>query len=246
MPENDIRSLLIDGLKRKHLTPERLQGLTEVPMHYLDSLLAGDWADLPARPYVRGYLIKIARELDLDEDDLLDRYQNQFLAASGSFDSLPGNRFALPSFKYRKLLIPFAVLVVIIYAVFFTISSRTPYLELVTPPNESLEPYAVNTPEIVLEGSVEEGDNVFINGDQVEVDSTGTFQYPYTLSLGLNTIEFRVSRFLGKEIRVITQVFFERTPVIIEDSSDDSQLLEATDEPASSSVELDSEDDTIN
>lgn len=238
MSEKKLSKILSEALANKHFSVERLQTNTGIPSHYLDSLLDGNWENLPAKPYVRGYLIALADELNLDEEELLDIYKKEAFSASGRGDNLPGNRFALPKlrFKLKFILIALAALAFLIYIITFSINSRTPYLQLINPELSS-EAVLVRRPTIELAGVVEKGDSVFIAGEQVEVDDDGKFFYEYNLQAGLNTIEFRVKRFLGKEIRVLSQVLFERIQFPEENVETDEQVTSEIDSGAEISNE---------
>jgi hypothetical protein len=229
-----IEKMLQEAMANKHIGVDRLQSLTEIPSHFLDALLISDFENLPAKPYVRGYLVKLADVLDLDEGELISIYENEFLKSSGASDALPSNRFALPKFNYKKLLLPALALLIIVYVAIFALRSRTPYLEIISLPASS-EAVVVSSPEVLLEGRVKPGDSLFVNEEEVPVDGAGRFAYEYALEPELNTLVFEVKRFLGKEIRVTRQVFYRSIQLEVEDD----EVLEL--ESATSSTSSDSE-----
>lgn len=233
-----IEKLLQEAMASKHIGVERLQSLTDIPTHFLDALLTSDFESLPAKPYVRGYIAKLSKALDLDEDELLALYENESLSSSGIKDELPSNRFALPKLSYKSFILPVLIAVVIIYIIVFAIRSRTPYLELISLPATS-EAFEVSSPTISLEGRIKPGDTLFINGEKLAVDSAGRFEHEYLLEPELNTLVFEVKRFLGKEIRVTRQVFFRRIAVDLErDISTSSEEAIAEDDLVTSSEEV--------
>ncbi|PIR88794.1 MAG: hypothetical protein COU09_00425 [Candidatus Harrisonbacteria bacterium CG10_big_fil_rev_8_21_14_0_10_44_23] len=204
-----LQELLNSKIEEKRFTIDRLGQVTDIPRDYLRGILEGMYEDLPPRPYVRGYIVKLAEVLDLDEDLVLNMYRKESLRASGSLDRLPGNRFAIKKFRYRWIIVPIIILAILAYVIFFSRVSGTPYLQLSTPPTQE-DPYVVNTPTIELEGKVEPGDAVFVDGEELAVGSDGGFSYIYNLQPELNTINFQVKRFLGKDISISRRVFYEK------------------------------------
>ncbi|MDP3880897.1 MAG: helix-turn-helix domain-containing protein [bacterium] len=229
-----IEKILQEAMASKHIGVERLQSLTEIPSHFLDALLVSDFENLPAKPYVRGYLVKLADVLDLNEDELVSIYESEFLKSSGSTDALPSNRFALPKFSYKTFVFPALALLIIIYVAVFALRSRTPYLEIISLPASS-EAVVVASPTILLEGRVKPGDSLFVNGEEIPVDSSGRFAYEYALEPELNTLVFEVKRFLGKEIRVTRQIFYRSIQLEVED--DGLDLNNSTSSDQGESVE---------
>ena len=66
-----LSELLNEAISLRGLDVKKLSELTDIPVHYLAALGDGDFAKLPAVPYVRGYLIKTAEALRVDADLLL-------------------------------------------------------------------------------------------------------------------------------------------------------------------------------
>lgn len=217
-----IEKMLQEAMASKHIGVERLQSLTEIPSHFLDALLISDFENLPAKPYVRGYLAKLATALDLDEDELVTIYENEYLASSGEGDALPSNRFALPKLSYKTFLLPALAILIIAYVLTFAIRGRTPYLDLISLPASS-ETIVVSSPTVLLEGRVKARDSLFVNDEEVPVDNSGRFAYEYTLVPELNTLVFEVKRFLGKEIRVTRQVFYRTISIDFDGNATSSE-----------------------
>ncbi len=64
---------------------------------------------------------------------------------------------------------------------------KTPTLTLIIDPIPSF----VNTPIIKIKGSTDKGAIVYVNDEEIDVNSEGKFEIPYTLIEGLNTIVIR-------------------------------------------------------
>ncbi|MBW1708329.1 MAG: helix-turn-helix domain-containing protein [Deltaproteobacteria bacterium] len=64
--------------EEKGITLEEVSKATKIPVSNLEALEIGDEDKLPAPVYVRGFLKAYARELELDEWELLEEYNNTY------------------------------------------------------------------------------------------------------------------------------------------------------------------------
>lgn len=211
MEKRRLREVILDHIEAKDLKIIDVIEKTGIPEPYLDAILNDKRHKLPAYPYVRIYLVKIAELLGLNQADVIADYRREFGdKISGAADTLPANRFALPSSR-KRYLIGGAVLALILLG--YVISNSgffgRPQLLLISPPQGGEEPYVVTSPTIELRGQIDSGDKLIINGQETPVGPGGVFSREYQLNPELNTIEFVVSRFLGKEIKVIRQVYYQ-------------------------------------
>ncbi|MBW2060816.1 MAG: DUF4115 domain-containing protein [Deltaproteobacteria bacterium] len=70
--------------ENKGLTLEEVSKAIRVPVHNLEALESGDDTRLPASVYVKGFIRAYARELELDEQELLEEYNNIYDVAPES------------------------------------------------------------------------------------------------------------------------------------------------------------------
>jgi hypothetical protein len=174
-------------------------------------------------------LNRLADVLGIDREELLAAYKREFSEKfSGAADRLPANRYALPMNR-RRYIIAGSVILGLILVLTVTRSGffGSPELKLTMPPAEP-NPYIIDQQIIELKGSIDPKDTLRINGQEVAVAADGTFVRPYTLSPELNSIEFVVRRFLGKEIRVVRQVYYQGAATSTPAVSADSALEEST------------------
>ena len=82
----------------------------------------------------------------------------------------------------------------------------TPQIQISSPAADNL---IVNSPSIKLSGEVNSRDKLTVNGEEILVGENGHFEKDFSLQPGINTIEFRVKRFLGKETAVVRQVIYQ-------------------------------------
>jgi hypothetical protein len=219
--ERLFHEILADGLERHGITSADVLKESGVPDSYFEALLAGEFKKLPAAPYVRGYIYKIAPLIEMDGGELWALYkkENQ-LKVSGPNDNLPSNRFALKSRKIKYIVwAGFAALLVLVY-VFFNLSglTGTPTLEVFYPQEELT---LAHSPTIRVGGVIEPRDRVLINGSFMRTDD-GRFDVEFPLREGLNTITFSVKRMLGKEITAMRQVLYEPDDSSVEPGAADA------------------------
>lgn len=241
MEKRRLREVILDQIEAKDLKVKDVIEKTGIPESYLDAVLNDKRDKLPAFPYIRIYLIKIAELLGMNASEVVAEYKREFSdKVSGSRDTLPRNRFALPSSRKRYLIVG-GVLALIILTYTLTNSGffGRPHLLLTMPPQDSEDVYVIETPVIQLAGQIESGDKLLINDQEIPVSSEGVFSLEYPLEPELNTIEFTVSRFLGKEIQVTRHVYYKE-PQVAESSSLsplEGVVAGETDEEAVSSTE---------
>ncbi|TRZ64987.1 MAG: helix-turn-helix domain-containing protein [Spirochaetia bacterium] len=208
-----LKEIFNEALGLRNLDVKKLSEMTDIPVHYLSAISSGDPRKLPASPYVRGYLAKIADVLKVDRDSLLEAYKQENslwpAKSSGPEDKLPSNRYALKS--KRKIAVIGAaaagVLVILIFLTFqFSGFLGNPKIEI-TNPVES--PVTVTNPIIKLTGIINPQDKLTINNEEVLAKSDGRFEKEFLLQPDLNTVKFKVKRFLGKEITITKIITYQ-------------------------------------
>ena len=191
----NISEILINVMRDRKVSVEALSNATDIPKRFIDSLISGDFGNLPAKPYVRGYLFKIAEALRIDENSLWQSYKSSAsLTTSGEHDRLPSHSFL--------------VIVVLAFLGFrFNDILGKPDIDVSLPESTTEE-------TIIVSGNVKSGDTLTLNDEVIYPDGEGFFEKRVQLEPGLNTLEFRVKRYLGRESSLTKQVFYnpEITP----------------------------------
>jgi len=204
-----LRDILADQCEAKEIRFEELAKKSGTPEQYLDAIMSNMRTRLPAFPYIRMHLVRIAELLDMPPELLLDAYRQEFSEKlSGAADTLPGNRFALPS-RTRRYQIGGVIVVVFL---FMYLIGRSGFLGrasiILDLPSIDSDPIITSSSTILLTGTVDLGDTLHINGQAVAVDSNGLFSREYSLSPEINIIEFSVKRFLGGSAEITRQVYY--------------------------------------
>jgi len=201
--EKTIVEVLGELMETKRIGIKGLAEVTDVPERYIEALVVGKFEQLPARPYVRGYLFKIAGALEADPNLLWQSYGRFVEAATpAKGDRLPTNRFALKRIRTGRVALLVALVVLLIFLGFRldNILGR-PTLNVSVPETTQAEVITVN-------GEVSPGDTLTLNGEVVYPNEEGRFEKQVGLEPGLNTLEFKVKRYLGRETKVVKQVFY--------------------------------------
>jgi len=202
-----ISEVIQDLMEGKGITVERLSYTTNIPKRFITALKEGNLKALPAKPYVRGYLLKIAAALEVEPDVILEAYQESTeIKTSGEKDRLPVNRFVIHKISKSFLIGLLAILIIIVFLVIrFKDIVGTPSINIALPDNTLVSKEEV----LEIRGSINPRDRLTLNQEIVYTDDSGNFKAEVSLSPGLNTLEFDVKRFLGRETKVTKQIFYE-------------------------------------
>lgn len=230
-----LKETLKDEMRGQGMSVAKLSELTDIAPHHITALMESDFDHLPASPYVRGYILKIAEVLELDADVLWRRYSRESeIKKSGEKDTLPKNRFALRSIKKSSLLI--AAIVIVLLVIGLPVISDffgKPSLEVISPAGDA---EIVTEKSYTIHGTIQNPkDRVFINETEVPVTSDGAFQIQKDLDEGANTFTISTKRFLGGETTITRNVFYNPTGVKLPESASSSASSTAPHATSSSS-----------
>ncbi len=199
----DISEILASVMRERRISVDALSNATDIPKRFITSLVEGDFKNLPAKPYVRGYLFKIGEALRIDQNVLWQSYKNSANpVTSGEHDRLPSNRFAFKKMRASRMVTIFLIVLILAFVGFrFNDILGKPKIDVSLPESTTEE-------TITVSGTVESGDTLTLNGEVIYPDGEGFFEKRVQLEPGLNTLEFRVKRYLGQESSLAKQVFY--------------------------------------
>jgi transcriptional regulator with XRE-family HTH domain len=213
----------------KNLTMEKVASLTKIQARYLERLENGEFTKLPADVYIRGMLVKYAKIVDADPEELWRHFEEErsisasvsstgksrgIARRSGISDRLPQNRFLDASFF---VLTPKLITIISLTLISFFIFGYLVYQFnfLVGPPTLSIfepsEDILTTDKKIKLAGLVEIGAILTINGQPASVAGDGRFEEELALQPGVNVIEFLAKNHLGK-IAVVKRMVVLKSP----------------------------------
>ena len=204
-----VHELLEQALREKKISIARIAELTDIPERYVTLLITGERQGLPPAPYVRGYLIKIATALGLDGQAMWQLYRKQQeLKTSGERDTLPTNRFAFRRMSKRSIwIVVVAAIAVLAGGWWLHTVMGSGHIDISNPAENNV---VVHEAFIDVRGTVQAGDRLTINNEDVPVDRSGYFEKRLSLEPGVNTVEFKAKRLLGKEQTVVRQVIYQQ------------------------------------
>ena len=204
----DFQLFLASKLKEKGLNLKKLSELTGIALKHLENITSGNWNDLPAAPYIRGYLVKISEVLDFDPDEWWKIMRGEEISVSGPSDALPKNRFTRKT-RSKKLMI-FGAIFILILAYFglrFSQIFGRPEIFVNYPPEDTV---TTSSEEVIISGRLENGDKLFINSESVLIEADGSWQKSFTLGTNNpNVFEISAKKFLGLETKLTRQIIFE-------------------------------------
>jgi len=207
METASLKELLREHIELKGLSPKKIADMTGIPDRYIEMLLEGDTSKLPPSPYVHGYIAKLSGLLNFDKETMWRLYQKESsLTKSGRDDRLPNNRFAVHGISRGWAVGIFVAVACILfggYNIYGIVAA--PELVITVPASEGS---TVAQETILLQGKTDPSYVVTINGSEVYVGKDGLFQKELQLQEGINTVEFVVRKFLGKETHVVRHIVY--------------------------------------
>ena len=208
-----ISELLQELMQERNISVDKLALVTNIPRRFVVALLDGDFKRLPAKPYVRGYLTRIAAAMSVEPTTLLKAYKDSTeVRSSGEKDVLPANRFAIEKIN-KNFIIVFLIIVIIAGFLVWRMKDilGKPSIEVNLP-----ETTLVTQEQVIkISGTINPKDRLTLNQEMIYTDETGKFEKEISLSPGLNTLEFDAKRFLGRETKIVKQILYEE-PVMVE------------------------------
>ncbi len=200
---------LYDERKRKGLTLEEVSDATKIRVEFLEAIEKGEYGKLPSASYAYGFVRNYAKFLELPEEKTLALFRREFdekketkvlpegLTTKADF---PVRRFKISSFV---ILIIFLFLLLLGYVIFqYRAAIISPPLN-VTSPKESSE---VSSQILVVTGKTDPASNVFINDEEVSVNSDGTFKKELNVFPGETTVTVRAVDRFGKQTIVTRHI----------------------------------------
>lgn len=204
-----LNAVLRDAIAERGLSVKRLSEQTGIAERHLESLVKGAYDKLPAAPYVRGYLGKIAPLLGIESQELWRLYCAELEPkSSGPQDRLPSNRYVIRQTVSRRAVV-IAVVAVLLALYLGTNLGRLMGEPLLRITNPVAETTVIATSTILLTGQVNPRDEFLIDGEEAHADPSGNFKQSYTLQPGLNTVTFTARRLLGKEVTHTRQIIYQ-------------------------------------
>ena len=189
----------------KRITLPEIAKNTKIQLEYLEKLENGDYNNLPADVYVRGFLKSFAEYVGINEDYLIKsfvkerRIQNN-IAGDKKKENGP-KQINLSKFSINpKILSIFFISLFFLGLLFYLYLNlnnfvSNPELVILNPANNSI----IEESGVTIKGRTDIGNNLFINNQPVLVDEEGFFSESIVLKEGVNIITARSVNQFNKE-----------------------------------------------
>ena len=199
--------------QEKQISLEKVSQDLKINKKYLIALESESLKDLPAGIYVRNYFKSYAEYLELNIDDFLKQYNEEYK------DKPVKNKknlfvqkvtkaryfFSIPKvFKITAIL--FAVLICVIYIGFYLNNLISPPSLTIFNPKEDV---SINENKIEIKGQTENNTNIKINGKDVLPNKDGFFSKNISLKNGLNIILIEAQKKHSKKNEVIRNILVD-------------------------------------
>ncbi len=209
-PDNTIfEEFFAARLKHKGMTIKKLGEATGISLSHLQEIARADFSALPSAPYVHGYFVRIGKALDFDGEEWWGRIKDEGLVRnSGSADALPKNRFARES---PMKLIGLGIVVLLIFAYLIIQFPRlwgTPTIVVLSPDSN---PATTDASTMTIQGTVKNADSLYLNGDEITIAQSGSWQKDVLLAPGENSFTIVAKKFLRGETDIVEQIMYEST-----------------------------------
>lgn len=195
------------------LSVDNVSESTRIPSKYLYWLENGEYEKMPADVYIKGFIGKYAKVLNLDKEELIKIY----LEETEELNKARSKKNVIPTLKSPTLVITpkfIAVVITILIAigvigyfgwqVYWLV--RPPELVLDNPSNDSV----TQNDSQVIKGSVLGANILMINDKVVNINDKGQFDENINLSEGLNVIELKAKSSFGKTTTLIRKIILNK------------------------------------
>ena len=185
----------------KGLTLEQVSLATKIRASYLLAIEKGEYQKLPASTYIHGFVRNYAKYLGLPEREILAIFRREFdedrafavLPKGLVREDFPIRRIRLADTAKIIILLAIVLLGYILFQYRFAIIS--PPLEISSPLDEAV----ISSRTIVVSGKTDPNATVFVNNDNVSLDSDGNFKKTINVFAGKTTVVVKAINYFGKE-----------------------------------------------
>ena len=197
----------------KKINLEKIADDLKINIKYLSALESGRLKDLPAGVYAKNYLKVYAAYLNLDIDEILKQYKEEYESKAIKnkknifVQKVTKARyfFSIPKvFKITAIL--FAIFICVVYIGFYLNNLISPPKLIIFNPGADM---SVNKNKIEINGQVENDANIKINGKDVLANKDGSFSEVIYLKDGLNTVLIEAQKKYSKKTKAIRNILVD-------------------------------------
>lgn len=195
----------------KRRSVEEIAARIKVSAKKLHAMENNEWFLLPSTVYIRGYIVKYARYLGLNEKTLLAQYEDEVSHISNKPVLLP--RVSNSSFIVTStggVLVAIGVFLggIGIYLIVNWFNFFTPPLLVIENPKG--DNVVTSQSEIVIQGRSEVGVKLTANGSPIYPNNEGYFEIKRFLQAGINVVEITATNNLGKSSVETRRILYQQ------------------------------------
>lgn len=192
---------MMRGRKKASLIDAEIE--TKIRAKYLEALESGNWNDLPADAYTKGFVLRYANYLQMDGARALGEYRSERVMFSVHNNDMILPRKSAKEFGFiitPRILIPVLASIFVIFIFGFIIYqiygfAAAPELVVFSPRDGSI----IEEENIEIRGVTDQAATVSINYEKVPVSPDGKFVVDLKLHKGVNVIEIKSKNKAEKE-----------------------------------------------
>lgn len=185
----------------KGLTIEEVSKETKIKASYVSAIEKGEYQKLPPSTYIQGFVRNYAKYLDLSEQEILALFRREF-DEEKTFKILPEG-LVKEDFPLHRLRVADTAKIIILLAIILLGYILFQYrYAIISPPLEVLAPTegaVISSRTITVSGKTDPNATVFVNNDNVSLDSDGNFKKSINVFPGKTIIRVKAINYFGKE-----------------------------------------------
>lgn len=190
----------------KRITLSEISRNTKIQIEYLESLESGDYKQLPADVYVKGFLKSFAEYVGVNEEYLIKSFNKEKsiqknIQGNEKRDITKNNNINLSRFYISPKIVSIVLISLFFIGLSFYLYKNldnfvsNPSLVILNPENNTI----INSSSVVVSGKTDLGNSLFINNQSVVVDENGGFSENIILRDGINIITVKSVNQFDKE-----------------------------------------------
>ena len=205
-----VGDLLRETRLKRGLTVKDSSKFTRIHEQYLKALESGNYALFSDKVHIRGFIQNYAKFLGLNFEEILAVWRREYKDTENQTELSSSNNFFSKIFISPKMLVTAFIVIVSVVFSWYLYSQYQSYAGvpplLIESPENNL---VTTTKEIWVKGRSYKNTFVYVNGEEAKTTETGSFRFPVSLDLGLNTLIVKASNRLGKETEVKLSVVYK-------------------------------------
>jgi len=206
---------LAEARLKKGLTLEEISQSTKIKTAYLEAIEKGEYEKLPSVSYAQGFVKNYAKFLAFPEAEMAALFRREFKEEE-VFKVLPqglpkDQEFSLTGFKLKQTFILIGVVFIAIFA-YVAFQSRYAFLNPPLTISEPTEMETVSRQTAQIIGKTDPNATVYVDKNEVSIDSNGYFQKEISVFPGKTTIIVKVVNKFGRQTTILRDIIVKAAP----------------------------------